>query len=246
MPAPKKLLSKLAVFNRAEGLVSPGDRVVVALSGGADSVCLTHHLARLAPRLGLRLAAVHFHHGLRGPEADRDAAFSARLAERLGVPFTLERLAVARAAARRRRGLEDAGRFLRYRALGSLARRLGMNKAAVGHHLDDQAETILAHLLRGTKAKGLGGIPPRRPLREARGSGAEVELIRPLLALSRAEVLAYLKAYRLPYRVDRSNRSERFTRNWIRRRVLPLLARRNPRIREHLAAIAKEMRNMAL
>lgn len=243
MPTPKALLSRLAAFDRAEGLLRRGDSVIAAVSGGPDSVCLAHHLARLAPLRGLRVVLWHAHHGLRGKAADRDAAFVAALARRLGLPCELARLPVAALARRERRSLEDAARRLRYRALGEAARRLRCGKAATGHQLDDQAETVLLHLLRGTKAKGLGGIPPRRRLREL-GPRARVELIRPLLPLSRAEVLAYLRAYGLGYRRDATNRSERFTRNWVRRRVLPLLARRNPRVREHLAALAADIRSL--
>ncbi|MEE8424574.1 MAG: tRNA lysidine(34) synthetase TilS [Elusimicrobiota bacterium] len=241
MPAPKRLLSKLAVFDREERLTSPGDRVLIALSGGPDSVCLAHHLARLAKRQHMRLHAVYFHHGLRGKAADRDARHARRTAERLGIEFLLEALPVAETARRERRSLEDAARKLRYRALGRLARRLSCNKAAAGHQLDDQAETLILHLLRGTKAKGLGGIPPKRRLRE---SAPKVLLIRPLLALSRAEVGLYLKAYGLSARKDETNDSERFTRNWVRRKVLPLLARHNPRIRENLAALSSDIRRL--
>ncbi|MFH1726229.1 MAG: tRNA lysidine(34) synthetase TilS [Elusimicrobiota bacterium] len=242
-PAPKRLLSRLAAFDRAEGLLSRGDRVLVAVSGGPDSVCLAHRLSRLAARRRLIATVLHMHHGLRGRGADRDAVFAERLARQLGLPFVLERLPVSELASRERRSLEDAGRRLRYRALAACARRLGCDKAATGHHLDDQAETLLLHLLRGTKAKGLAGIPPKRVLREGAGRGVRrVQLIRPLLVLSRAEVLAYCRAYGLRYRKDPTNRSTRFTRNWVRLKVLPLLERRNPRIREHLAAIAQDIR----
>ncbi|MBI5243014.1 MAG: tRNA lysidine(34) synthetase TilS [Elusimicrobia bacterium] len=236
----KSLYSKLMAFDRAEGLLRAGDNILIAVSGGPDSVCLAHHLSRLAQRRRLRLALVHFHHGLRGREAERDAEFVRGLADRLGLPFILRRLDVRRTASRENRSLEDAGRALRYRELARLAVSDGFDKAATGHQQDDQAETVILHLLRGTKAKGLGGIPPERPLKGAAG----VEVIRPLLALTRREVLDYLKAHRLPFRTDRSNRSEKFTRNWIRSRVVPLLEKKNPRIREHLSALAADVRRL--
>lgn len=243
MPHPKKLLSRLAAFDRAEGLIRPRDSILIALSGGADSVCLAHHLARIARRRNLRLAALHIHHGLRAQEADRDAAFSEKIAARLNLPFILERVQVSKFARKERRSLEDAARVLRYRTLRSVARRLACDAVATGHHADDQAETFLLHLLRGKKVKGLGGMAPRRPLKEGI-RGADIMLIRPLLDLSRREILAYLKAYGLKYRTDSSNREERFTRNWIRRTVLPLLETRNPGLRANLLAIAADVRRL--
>ncbi|HBL17304.1 MAG: tRNA lysidine(34) synthetase TilS [Elusimicrobia bacterium GWA2_69_24] len=239
MPQPKSLLSRLAAFDRKEGLLQAGDRVLAAVSGGADSVCLAHHLSRLAGKGRITVAIAHFHHGLRGRDADRDAAFVRRLAGRLGAPFILERLPVSATAERDRRSLEDAGRHLRYRALERIARRRNANKIATGHHMDDQAETLLLHLLRGTKAKGLAGIPACRPL--GRGPG---EVVRPLLALDRSEILRYCRAYGLRFRSDRSNRSDRFTRNWIRREILPRLELKNPRIREHLCALAADVQRL--
>jgi len=235
MPAPKRLLSLLAAFDRQEGLVSPGDRILIAVSGGPDSVCLAHHLRRVSGPKRLRLSMLHVHHGLRGKEADRDAAFVARLASRLGIPLAIKRISVRDFAKRERRSLEDAARVLRYRTLAERAVASGCNKVAAGHQLDDQAETVLMHLLRGTKARGLAGIPAKRPLK------GKVALIRPLLILRREDVLEYLRAYGLRLRKDRSNDSERFTRNWVRRRLLPLLETRNPSIREHLTAIAGDI-----
>ncbi|MFA5139606.1 MAG: tRNA lysidine(34) synthetase TilS [Elusimicrobiota bacterium] len=237
MPAPKRLLSLLAAFDRREGLVSPGDRILLAVSGGPDSVCLTHHLHRVSGPKRLRLSMLHIHHGLRGREADQDAAFVERLACGLGVRLTVKRIPVRDFARSERRSLEDAARVLRYRAFAELASRLHCNKVATGHQLDDQAETVLMHLLRGTKAKGLAGIPAKRPLGKRR-----IELIRPLLPLSRKDILEYLRAYGLTWRLDRTNASDRFTRNWVRRKLLPLLETRNPSIREHLAAIAEDVR----
>lgn len=243
MPHPKKLLSRLAAFDRAEGLIAPRDSILIALSGGADSVCLAHHLARIARRRNLRLTALHIHHGLRAREADRDAAFAEKTAARLGLPFVLKRVSVSEFARDERRSLEDAARVLRYETFHSVARRFACDVVATGHHADDQAETLLLHLLRGKKAKGLGGIAPKRPLKK-KGRGSKITLIRPLLDLSRKEILAYLKAYGLKHRTDSSNREERFTRNWIRRKVLPLLETRNPGLRANLLAIAADVRRL--
>lgn len=234
----KALLSRLAAYNRAQGLVSSRDRVLAGVSGGADSVCLAHWLAaqRRKGRIGA-LTLAHFHHGLRGRAADRDADFVRALAERLGAEFHLESLPVLEAAAERRAGLEDAGRSLRYAALARLARSGGFSKVALGHHSNDNAETVLLHLLRGTKAKGLAGIPPRRAL-----PGSPAALVRPLLTLTREETRAYCREFGLRWREDASNRDEAFTRNWVRRRLIPLMESKSPRLKEHLAALAADVR----
>lgn len=250
---PKKLLSRLMAFDRARRLIAPGDRILAAVSGGPDSVCLAHHLARLAKRRRLKITLIRFNHGLRSrAEEAKDSRSVQKLALRLRLPLVERFLPVTELIRRERRSVEDAARFLRYRRLALSADEAGCNKAATGHQLDDQAETLLLHLLRGTKAKGLAGIPPKRRLVEAIRSrlmepGTRVDVIRPLLPLSRKEILQYLRAYKLPFRRDKTNRSPRFTRNWVRAKVLPLLERRNPRIREHLAAIADDIReNFAL
>ena len=233
-----RIWSKLVAFDRAHELVRSGDRVLVAVSGGPDSVCLADFLHRLAQRRRLALRIVHFHHGLRGAAADRDARFVDSLGRRWAVPVTHERLEVRRYALRSRRSLEDASRKLRYDALKRLARSGRYNKVATGHQLDDHAETVLLNLLRGTRAKGLAGIPPSRALKRG------VLLIRPLLAMRRTEVLAYLRHHRLAYRTDASNRSTDFTRNWVRLKALPLLERKSPRLREHLASISEDVRKL--
>jgi tRNA(Ile)-lysidine synthase len=144
-----------------------------------------------------------------------------------------------RALARERgQGIEDAARKLRYQALAREARRLHCNKVATGHHLDDQAETVLLHLLRSSRLAALGGISPQRAL------SGKISLIRPLLPLRRGEVLAYLQVHDLKHRRDSSNRDTHFTRNWIRKRVLPLLESRNPSIRERLAGFAEQAREL--
>jgi tRNA(Ile)-lysidine synthase len=234
-----RVWSKLVLSEKARGLLRRGDRVLAAVSGGPDSVCLAHFLREMSRRKGFELLLAHVHHGLRGREASRDAAFTEGLGRRLGLPAAVLEVSAARRAELRGQGLEDAARSARYEALAREARRLKCNKVATGHQLDDQAETVLLNLLRGTRLSALGGIPPRRPL--AKG----VTLIRPLLPLSRAEVLEYLRLHALGYRLDRTNLELRFTRNWLRRRILPALAQRQPRVREHLAGLAEQVRGLA-
>ncbi|MFI5361070.1 MAG: tRNA lysidine(34) synthetase TilS [Elusimicrobiota bacterium] len=231
-----RVWSKLVAFERGHGLLAPGRRVLAAVSGGPDSACLAHFLAQMARRKGLTLELFHVHHGLRGRDADRDAAFVERLGRELGVPARVARADVRALAAKRGLGLEEAGRKERYRLLAARAARGRFDAVATGHHLDDQAETVLLHLLRGTSLEGLGGIAPKRPLRPG------VELIRPLLPLTRAEVMLYLKMHELPWREDLSNHDRSFARNWVRAEILPLLEARAPGVKERLSAIAAKVR----
>ena len=223
-------------FDKAHALLTPGRRVLAAVSGGPDSVALAHFLAQMARRKGLALELLHVHHGLRGRAADRDAASVEALGRALGVPARVVRADVKALAGRRGLGLEEAGRKERYRALIARARRGRFDAVATGHHLDDQAETVLLHLLRGTSLEGLGGIAPRRPLAPG------IELIRPLLPLTRAEVLLYLELHGLSWREDRTNKDRTFARNWVRAEVLPLLESRAPGVKERLSAIAAKVR----
>jgi len=231
-----RVWSKLVAFEKEQRLLPAGRPVLAAVSGGPDSVCLAHWLSVQARRKGFKLALLHVHHGLRGRAADRDAQSVRALGARLSLPVCVARVDVRARAARRGLGLEEAGRRERYRALAARARRGDFKAVATAHQLDDQAETVLLHLLRGTSLEGLGGIPVRRPLVPG------VELIRPLLPLTREEVLAYLEAHGLDWREDATNRDPRFKRNWVRREALPLLEKRAPGLKKRLAEIAAKVR----
>ncbi|MFI5349220.1 MAG: tRNA lysidine(34) synthetase TilS, partial [Elusimicrobiota bacterium] len=158
------------------------------------------------------------------------------LGRALGVPTRVARAPVRALSKKRGLGLEEAGRKERYRLLVARARRGRFDAVATGHHLDDQAETVLLHLLRGTSLEGLGGIAPSRPLAPG------VALIRPLLPLTRAEVILYLKMHGLAWREDRTNQDKAFARNWVRAEVLPLLESRAPGVKERLSVIAAKVR----
>lgn len=211
-------------YIRENQLLAPGDRVVVGVSGGADSVCLLAVLARLtgdgvaAELPGTALRAVHVHHGLRGAEADRDAAFVQQLGVRLGVPVVCVRRRVAEYAAEHGLSTEEAGRVLRYEALEQEAARWQADSPAsniwiaVAHHQDDNAETILHNLLRGSGLKGLSGMRPKQGTR-----------IRPLLCVNRQEILQYLRQEGLDWCEDSTNGELDYTRNRIRRELLPLM-----------------------
>ena len=231
-----RVWSKLVAFERAQELLPSGSRVLAAVSGGPDSVCLAHFLAQMARRKNLALELFHVNHGLRGREAERDADSVRALGRALGVPVRAAQARVRAVAKARGLGVEEAGRKERYRLLAARAKSGRFSLVAAGHHLDDQAETVLLHLLRGTSLEGLGGIAPKRELAPG------VALIRPLLPLTRAEVLLYLELHGLSFREDKTNRDEAFARNWVRAEVLPLLESRAPGVKERLSLIAAKVR----
>jgi tRNA(Ile)-lysidine synthase len=203
-----RALAKDAI--RRSSMTRSGEAVLVAVSGGADSVALLDVLVALAPELGVTLHAVHVHHGLR-PESDADADFTRRLCAGAGVPFHLERVEVKREPPWD--GLEAEARRARYAAFREVARRVCAQRVATAHTADDQAETVLMRLLEGAGPRGLAGIAPVRG-----------PFIRPLLGARRADIEAHLRARGLPWVEDASNRDPRFLRNRIRLDVLPYLA----------------------
>jgi tRNA(Ile)-lysidine synthase len=216
-------------------LLRPGLRLAVGLSGGADSVALLRALAERARELGLVLHAAHLHHGLRGAEADADLAFAEALAGEVGVPFHSARVDTASEATARAgkaaETIEEAARRLRYDWFRQLLREVPLDAIATAHTLDDQAETVLAKLLRGAWTEGISGIHPVVEWAEGR-------CVRPLLAVTRTEIEAFLRGLGQSWREDSSNRSATFTRNRIRHDLLPLLETWNPRLREHMAQMA--------
>lgn len=221
-------------------MIAPGDTVAVGVSGGPDSTALALALHALAPRLQCRLHLFHLDHGLRA-DSPKDAEYVRQLGERLGVPCTVLRRDVAAEARQHGNSLEAEGRTIRYRELGRLATQIGATRIATGHHQDDQAETVLLHLLRGTGRKGLTGIPPVRPAGADAPAGCTV--IRPLLFTSRQAILAYCHKHGLEPRRDPSNLDPAFLRNRIRHELLPLLtARYNPGASQHLARLAEILR----
>ena len=229
----------------ARELIPPGSTVLCAVSGGADSVCLLHQLYRLRREVPFTLAAAHYNHQLRGEEADRDAAFVRqfitlccgrdRLLQPDGTWRDLPPVElfigggdVSGEARRRRRGVEETARDMRYDFLRRTARTCGAQWIATAHNAGDNAETILLHLIRGTGLRGLGGISPRQG-----------DVIRPLLSVSRDEIEAYLRFWGLPWREDATNRDDAYTRNRLRHRVLPELEAISPGLTVRLGEMSR-------
>ncbi len=219
------LVTTVARTLRDRRLCEPGQSLLVAVSGGPDSVALLRALAALAPSWRLSLAAVHCNYGLRGRESQRDEAFVRRLCARLRIPCHVHRVSDAVRKGRPTGSLQPWARELRYRLFSEVADREGLDRIAVGHTADDQAETVLLWMLRGAGTTGLSGMPAMR----------EGRIIRPLLESTREEVLRYLEFEAQPFRTDSSNRHGLYRRNRVRREVLPVLASLNPAIVRTLA-----------
>lgn len=216
------MLNKLRAFLKEQALLSPGDSVIAAVSGGADSVAMLFALYLLRDELGITLEAAHFNHHLRGAESDRDEAFVTDFCGRYDIPLHLGSGRIVPG----KKGLEAAARDARYAFLRRLP-----GKVATAHTADDNAETVLMRLIRGTGLKGLGAIAP-----------VSGNVIRPMLTVTRDDVEAFLEEYALPHVEDSSNGTDDFLRNRIRHGILPLMRAENPRIGENLSAMALLLR----
>ena len=211
-----------------------GGRVLCAVSGGLDSMCLLHFLTTWGPGRGFCAAAAHFNHGLRGQAADRDQRFVENWCARQGIPCFTGSGDTRGLMEREGLSLEEAARRLRYAFLEETARREGFDAILTAHNADDNAETVLLHLVRGTGLKGLSGIPQRRG-----------NILRPFLEITRAELAEYAAAHRIPHVEDETNADpEAAARNLVRLQVMPLLRQLNPRAVEHMASAAARMREM--
>lgn len=221
--------------DHCRGLRLDGGRVLVGVSGGPDSVLLLIGLAELRAEFTLELFAAHVHHGWRGAEADADAEFVAELGRSLSLPTEVLHIMPERKAAHAGKSVEEAARDARYELLIEAAGRNGCMAIAVGHTADDQAETVLHHILRGTGLAGLGGMPAERSLTES------IRLVRPLLSVTRAEILQFLADRNQPYRIDATNAEPSLTRNRLRIELLPLLRDQfNPQVDAALLRLAQQ------
>ena len=216
------MLNKLLSFIRQQNMIAEGDRIICAVSGGADSVALLFAMYLLKEKLNMQLEAAHFNHHLRGEESDRDEAFVREFCDRYDIPLHVGGGEVVTG----KKGLEAAARDARYAFLRGLN-----GKIATAHTADDNAETVLLHLVRGTGLKGLGGIHP-----------INGNVIRPMLSCTRQDVEDFCSEWCLRYITDSSNETDDFLRNRLRHHVMPLLQRENPKFSENTSAMALRLR----
>lgn len=224
-PVPNIIHRVRETLDRYE-MIERGDRVIVAVSGGPDSVCLLDILRRLQEELSIELLVAHFDHGLRPEEDEAETLFVRRLTTSMGLSFTSEKGLLSNEPDGM--SVEEKARDARYGFLENLSKRFRAQKIAVGHTLNDQAETVIMRLLRGSGPSGLAGIPPVR----------EKKIIRPLIDISREDILSYLGANGLSYVTDSSNLRTEFLRNRIRLDLMPRLLEYQPRLIEHLGRLA--------
>lgn len=226
----KNIVEQTELFIKKYGMIVKNDVVIAGVSGGADSVCLLFILCRLQERLGFQVKVCHVNHGLRGREADADEEYVKELCTRLEVPCRIFHEDVELIAAKRKQSLEEAGRSVRRAAFGTMCRENGGTKIATAHHRDDNAETVLLNIARGTGLKGLCGIRPVQGI-----------WIRPLLASDREQIETFLKEQGLSWCTDATNEEDEYTRNRIRHNVLPVMKEQiNAGVVRHLEELSMQ------
>lgn len=228
------MLDKVRAFIDSHLLLENGDHVLVAVSGGSDSIVLLDVLVRLKNDYLLKLEVVHVNHQFRGDESDADEAFVRALASNYGLPCHVLSVSVTDIIAEQSLNPQVASRLVRYDYFRQIGAKTGANKLAVAHHADDQAETVVMRWLRGGGVEGLAGMPIRRP-------EGKLELIRPIFQLTKSEIEAYCLIKGLAYRKDRSNESRKYFRNQIRLDVLPFLEQYNPGLRSAILRLSQEV-----
>ena len=215
-----------------------GRRLVVSVSGGPDSLAMLYALNRLRDELGLALHVAHLDHRLRGQDSAADAEFVAQTCAKLGIDYTVEDVDVLAFRREHRMSLEEAAREVRYRFLANVAEQVGADAVALGHTSDDQVETVLMNVIRGSGLRGLRGM---RPVSKQRIAGSDLTLFRPLLNLPKQDTIAYCEALHLTPRADESNRSMEMTRNRIRLELLPLLRDMNPAFGDAILRLSRNV-----
>lgn len=223
----------LVNFAKENKFFKPKDKILVGLSGGADSVALLHFICQLAKKQQFYVYACHVDHQLRA-NSKADASFAKKYARSLGVECVVKKVNVKTLAKKEKKSIEHAARTLRYKAFEDVAKKFNCSKIALAHHADDNAETFFLNILRGTKAKGLCGIPVMRAL-------GKRQIIRPFLCITRKQVQQYLKQYNLKNVEDETNQEDFYLRNWIRIKLLPLMLSKQPLLKEHILSVTKEL-----
>ncbi|MDY6835279.1 MAG: tRNA lysidine(34) synthetase TilS [Chloroflexota bacterium] len=224
------LAHRVFLFVKQHNLMMAGEKAIVAVSGGPDSVCLLHILHLLQEEIGMHIHVAHLDHMLRGEDSRADAEYVRQLCQASNIPVTLQSRDVQSYRAQQHLSLEEAARYLRYEFLAQVAQTTGANLVVVGHTSDDQVETVLMNLIRGTGLQGLAGMQPHTLYRVS--SGNQVRVVRPLLCVSRTEVQQYCQDHDLKPREDNSNGNTIHLRNCIRHELIPLLKSYNPSIKE--------------
>ncbi len=228
----------------AHQMIGEGETLLVAVSGGPDSMALLHVLQELTDGLDFRLGVAHLNHGLRPGAAEADEAFVCRIAAAMGVPYFTETADVPAIRKARRQSVEEAAREVRYRFLSDVAETNGFTAVALGHHANDNAELVLMNLLRGSGPHGLSGMAPKRVLLSAGPGQKAIHLIRPLIGIHREDILAYDAENGIPSIMDQTNSDLRYRRNRIRNELMPLLRNRyNPNIIDTLNRTAEILRS---
>ncbi len=214
----QKIEQKAIKFIDEKKLIAPGDKILVALSGGPDSVFLLNLLIKHKRRFKIEIALIHINHKLRGKDSTEDEKFCKLLAESLSIPIHIYRKDIKAFSKKNKISIEEAGREIRYSLFESTANKFGYTKIATAHNCSDNAETVFLNLIKGTGLKGISGIP------EARGN-----IIRPILNVSKEDIISYLNKNEIKYRIDKSNYENDYERNFIRNEIFPLLKKRlNP------------------
>lgn len=230
-----QFIKKVQISIEKNNLFAHGAHLLIGLSGGADSVCLALVLKALQESYDLTLTAVHVHHGIRGESANRDLDFSKNLCEKLGIEFVSAYRDVPAIAEKKHLTEEEAGRIVRYQIFEEEAKKRGVIAIAVAHHMDDQAETVLMNLLRGSGIRGLSGISSKRKL----SNTSDIFVIRPLLGMRRSEIEEWLTKNKQDWCTDETNLTDDYERCRIRNRLLPLLeSEYNAQATEHIASAA--------
>ncbi len=231
-----KIWQKLIKFDRENIFFKTKQTVLIALSGGADSVALLHFACALGKKKQFKVCACHINHNLRST-AKRDENLVKKLCGELNIPLIIKRVSVKTLAKKEKLSLEHAARKLRYKALEDAAEKFKCKVVAFAHHADDNVETFFLNILRGTQLKGLGGIPAVRPL-------GELKIIRPFLCLTKKEILEYCGYHNLPFENDETNFDDVYTRNFIRLNLLPMLEEKQPQIRQHILNLCKQVQDI--
>ncbi len=230
----KKIEQKVLKFIDEKNLLKKNDKVLVGLSGGPDSVFLLHFLKKYSLKLKISFGALHINHLLRGKEADKDELFCMELCKELSVKFYEVKKNIKEIASKNKISLEEAGRKIRYEEYDKILLKEGYNKVATAHNADENAETVLLNLIKGSGIQGLSGIPVLRN-----------NIIRPILVLTKQEIIDYLDYYKLKYRTDLSNFSSDAERNFLRNQVIPLIKKRlNPSLPNTLLKSSEVFRNI--